>query len=134
MFDETMQQIAHIQPDKRILWRENVPQAALPALYNMASALVTPSFYEGFGFPALEAMACGTVPIVSNRASLPEVVGDVGALVNPNDPTTIAAAMYRALTDSAWITSMQAAGLKRAATFTWENTARIALSVYNAVR
>jgi glycosyltransferase involved in cell wall biosynthesis len=133
LFDETVQQIAQMQLDKHILWRENVPQAALPALYNMASALVSPSFYEGFGFPAVEAMACGTVPIVSNRASLPEVVGDVGALVDPDDPTTIAAAIYRALTDSAWTTSVQAAGLARAAMFTWENTARITLSVYNAV-
>ena len=57
----------------------------MPALYNGALALVTPSFYEGFGFPALEAMACGTVPIVSNRSSLPEVVGEVGLQVDPDD-------------------------------------------------
>jgi glycosyltransferase involved in cell wall biosynthesis len=132
MFEETMQQIARMQLDKRIIWRENVPQAALPALYNMAKALITPSFYEGFGFPALEAMACGTVPIVSDRASLPEVVGDVGALVDPDDPGTIAAAMRHVLTDSEWVKAMQTAGLARAATFTWENTAQVTLSVYNA--
>jgi glycosyltransferase involved in cell wall biosynthesis len=96
-------------------------------------ALVTPSFYEGFGLPALEAMACGTVPIVSNRSSLPEVVGDVGLQVNPDDPASIAQAMERALTDSAWRAATQQVGLKRAATFRWEDTARAALTVYQSV-
>ncbi len=133
MFTETMQQIAAMGLDKHIMWRENVPQDALPAIYNLARALITPSFYEGFGFPALEAMACGTVPIVSDRASLPEVVGDVGALIDPDDPITIANAMHRVLTDSDWVESNRVAGLTRAATFTWEHTAQVTLSVYKAV-
>ena len=119
--------------DSHILWRENVAQTALPALYNLATALVTPSFYEGFGFPALEAMACGTVPIVSNRSSLPEVVGDIGAQIDPDDSATLADALYRALTDSRWLEANREAGLERARQFTWDHTARIALSVYNAV-
>jgi glycosyltransferase involved in cell wall biosynthesis len=133
MFDETMARIGQMQLDNHIVWREDVPQSALPALYNLATVLVTPSFYEGFGFPALEAMACGTVPIVSNRSSLPEVVGDVGAQIDPDDSTTLADALFRALTDSNWLEENQQAGLKRATRFNWDNTARIALSVYNAV-
>ena len=133
LFDETMQQIEDMQLKDRILWRENVPQQALPALYNLATALILPSFYEGFGFPPLEAMACGTVPIVSDRASLPEVVGDVGLMVDPDDTAAIAAAMSRVLTDTAWRTNQEEAGLQRAATFTWDSTAQIALSVYNTL-
>ena len=133
LFDETMERIAELGLDDHILWRQDVPQEAMPALYNMAVALVTPSFYEGFGFPALEAMACGTVPIVSDRGSLPEVVGDVGLMVNPDDPASIAAALQRALNDSAWREAMRRAGLTRAASFTWERTAQVVLSAYNSL-
>ncbi len=133
LFDETMAQIEQMRLGERVLWRENVPGDALPALYAGATALITPSFYEGFGLPALEAMACGTVPIVSSRSSLPEVVGSVGLLVDPDDPADIARAMYRAITDSAWREANEKAGLARAAQFTWEATARIALLVYKGV-
>lgn len=133
LFDETMAYIDSLDLGARILWRENVPQTLLPALYNMASILVMPSFYEGFGFPALEAMACGTVPIVSNCSSLPEVVGDVGLQVSPDDPAALADAMEHALTHSDWLANMRQAGLARAATFTWERTAALVLSVYRSL-
>jgi glycosyltransferase involved in cell wall biosynthesis len=133
LFNETMQRIEQMKLGGQVLWRENVPDEALPAIYNMAAVLVVPSFYEGFGLTALEAMACGTVPIVSNRSSLPEVVGEVGSQINPDDPATLTAALHHALTDKAWLETNQQAGLERAATFTWENTAQIALSVYQAV-
>jgi glycosyltransferase involved in cell wall biosynthesis len=130
LFDETMAHIKLLDLDKRVIWRENVPQRALPALYNMASLLVMPSFYEGFGFPALEAMACATVPIVSDRSSLPEVVGNVGLQVNPDDPATIASAIEYALTHPDWVDTMRRAGLERASTFTWQRTAALVLSAY----
>lgn len=133
LFDETMLKIDQLNLGNQVLWRENPSQADLPALYNGALALVTPSFYEGFGLPALEAMACGTVPIVSNRSSLPEVVGDVGLQVNPDDTTTITAALARALTDNPWRKVQERAGIARAATFTWERTAQTALAVYRSV-
>jgi glycosyltransferase involved in cell wall biosynthesis len=133
LFDETMARINEMKLEPRVIWRENVPQDALPALYNMAHILVMPSFYEGFGFPALEAMACGTVPIVSNRSSLPEVVGDVGLQIDPEKSHTLTAAMFHALTDSAWLQNMSQAGLNRAATFSWDKTAKTVLSVYQAV-
>lgn len=133
LFDETVQRIHSLGLDQYIIWQENVPQDAMPALYNLAAALVMPSYYEGFGFPALEAMACGTVPIVSNRASLPEVVGEVGAQVDPDDPAALALALYRCLTDPVWRSTMEQAGIARAAHFRWENTARIAQSAYTAL-
>lgn len=133
LFDETFEKAARLGLSERVLWRENVPQADLPALYNLASVLVLPSYYEGFGFPPLEAMACGTVPVVSNRSSLPEVVGDVGLQVDPDDPAALAAALQRTLTDEPWREDARRAGLARAAGFTWEQTASIALSVYDAV-
>ena len=111
-------------------WLEHTPSSDLPAIYNAASMLVLPSHYEGFGLPALEAMACGTPAIVANRSSLPEVVGDTGLLVDPDDPENIADAMQRVLTDHALSTRLQQEGLARAATFTWQRTAEIALSVY----
>ena len=133
LLDETIARIEQLGLNQRVLWREKVSQAHLPALYNRALALVTPSFYEGFGLPALEAMACGTVPIVSDRGSLPEVVGDVGLQVDPDDPASIAGAMEQALTDDAWRDVMEHAGLHRAAAFTWEATARTTLSVYQSL-
>ncbi len=130
LFAETMQEIAELGLDDHILWRENIEDADLPAVYNLASLLVLPSFYEGFGFPALEAMACGTVPIVSNRSSLPEVVGDVGIQFNPDAPTEIKQAMYQVLTDTAWRNEQVTQGLARAKTFRWETTAQITRDVY----
>lgn len=129
-FEAARERIEAMNLGERLLWREAVPQDAMPSLYNGAVALVTPSFYEGFGFPALEAMACATVPIVSDRSSLPEVVGEVGLQVDPEDQAALVAAMSRVLTDEAWRQEQEQAGLQRAATFTWERTAEIALSVY----
>lgn len=107
-----------------------VPDEALPALYSAADMLVTPSFYEGFGLPALEAMACGTPVIVSDVSSLPEVVGDAGVRIDPRDVEGLAHAMARVVQDSALRSALQAAGLARARQFTWEDAARELLAVY----
>lgn len=133
LFDETMARIKQMNLTSSVLWRENVPQEAMPALYNGATLLILPSFYEGFGFPPLEAMACGTVPIVSNRSSLPEVVGNVGLQIDPDDPAELAEAIRYALDNPQWRNTMRQAGLKRAESFTWEKTAQTALSVYTCV-
>ncbi len=133
LFEETMSQVEDLNLGEKLIWREDVRDDQLPVVYNGASVLVMPSFYEGFGFPALEAMACGTVPVVSNRSSLPEVVGDVGLQINPDDPEALASAIERVLTDTSWRENMQVLGIERAKTFTWQKTAMTVRSVYEAV-
>lgn len=130
LYEETIAHIERSGLGSAVLLRENLPTDDLPGLYGNALALVTPSFYEGFGLPALEAMACGTLPIVSNRSSLPEVTGSVGALVEPEDAESIARALERALLDADWRAEQREAGLARATTFRWEDTARVALEAY----
>lgn len=97
----------------------HVPDEELPGLYAGALAFVLPSFYEGFGLTAVEAMACGTPVVVSDRGALPEVVGDAGVLVDPTDPEAIADGVERAIGDE----RLAEAGRKRAAAFTWQSTA-----------
>jgi glycosyltransferase involved in cell wall biosynthesis len=110
-----------------------VPAADLPGVYAGADLLLMPSLHEGFGLPALEAMACGTPVIASNQGSLPEVVGEAGLLVEPNDVEQIAAAAERLLTDAELRAELCKRGLERACTFTWERTARETLAVYRSV-
>ncbi len=132
LFEETMRLITRMNLQDRIIWRENVDQRSMPALYALARVLVLPSFYEGFGLPALEAMACGTPPIVSNRSSLPEVVGNVGLLIDPDDPETLAKALERAIIDDDWYETQRKQAVSRAEMFTWERTAQIVLDAYRA--
>ncbi|MCX6357933.1 MAG: glycosyltransferase family 1 protein [Candidatus Aureabacteria bacterium] len=114
-----------------VLFLGNLDEDELIPLYNAADALVLPSLYEGFGLPPLEAMACGVPVVCSNRASLPEVVGDAAILVEPMDVRAIADAMERVCTDSALRKKMIAAGLERAKGFPWRNTAEGTLAIYN---
>jgi glycosyltransferase involved in cell wall biosynthesis len=105
----------------------------LPHLYNAAQLLVQPSFYEGFGLPPLEAMACGTPVVVSNVSSLPEVVGDAGLLVDPEDVSELTVAIWRVLTDQALREDLIAKGFKRAQCFSWEKTALQTLELYKRI-
>ncbi len=116
-----------------VKWIEDLPHADLPLVYNAATVLIAPSFYEGFGLTPLEAMACGVPTVVSNRGSLPEVVGETGLLIDPDRPDALVEALRRILTDETLRQQSRSAGLARAATFTWARTARIALSVYRRV-
>jgi glycosyltransferase involved in cell wall biosynthesis len=100
-----------------------VPDAHLPMLYSGALAFLYPSTYEGFGLPALEAMASGTVPIVSNSTSLPEVVADAALTVDPFDSDAIAAAIIRLVTNAQTREALRQRALRRARDFDWKNTA-----------
>ena len=102
-------------------------------LYNLASALVLPSFYEGFGFPILEAMACGTPVISSDAACLPEIVGDAGLLFPPTDTESLARHLLAVTEDDESAKRLQRAGLARAAEFSWDRTALQTLAVYESV-
>ncbi len=107
-----------------------LPYKELPALYTAASALVFPSLFEGFGLPALEAMACGCPVICSNTTSLPELVGDAAILIDPVDVAQIAEAIYNVLHDQSLRKSLVEKGLLQAKRFTWKNAARQTVAVY----
>ncbi len=114
-----------------VLFPGFVPDSELPALYSAADLLATPSFYEGFGLPPLEAMACGTPVVVSGVSSLPEVVGDAGLRIDPHDTDALADAILRLLQDSPLRASLRQAGFAQARKFTWDRAARELLAVYN---
>jgi glycosyltransferase involved in cell wall biosynthesis len=101
-------------------------------LYQHATIYVTPSLSEGFGMTALEAMACGTPTIASNRTSLPEVVGEGGLLVEP-DPDSLAEAMHAVARDREYARSLREAAILRASRFSWERTAAETAAVYRTV-
>jgi glycosyltransferase involved in cell wall biosynthesis len=107
-----------------------VTDSQLLTLYRGAAALVYPSRYEGFGLPVLEAMACGTPVIASRAASIPEVLGDAGVLLDPDDEPGWAEAIANVLTDEWQRGHMRKAGMTRARQFTWARTASITLDVY----
>jgi glycosyltransferase involved in cell wall biosynthesis len=107
--------------------------AQMPDLYNSVDCLLFPSFYEGFGWPPLEAMACGTPVVASNAASLPEVVGDAGLMCGPEDCDGLARALQGVLTNEDLRRSLIGRGLKRAKQFSWERAARETLEVYEQV-
>jgi glycosyltransferase involved in cell wall biosynthesis len=133
LFEESRREIESLGLGSRILWRDQVSDQQLPAVYNLACALVSTSFYEGFGMPALEAMACGITPVLSNRSSFPEVVGDVGLLVEPDDPDDIAQALARILSTTVSNVAQRQRCIERAASFTWERSAQIALQAYQTL-
>jgi glycosyltransferase involved in cell wall biosynthesis len=100
------------------------------ALYEGARLLVQPSFEEGFGFPVLEAMTIGVPVVAANRGALPEVLGDAGLLVDPDDPDEIAGAIDRMLNDQTLAESCALRGVVRARQFDWAHTARQVYAAY----
>src|SRR5947209_19602755 len=100
-----------------------VEDRLLPGLYRGARAFVLPSRYEGLGLTCLEAMACGTPVVASDRAALPETCGDAALLVDPSDPDALTEAVVAAATDDGLRASLTARGLARAAQFPWRMTA-----------
>ncbi len=108
------------------------PHSPLPHLYAAARMTVMPSFYEGFGIPVIEAMACGCPVIASNITSLPEIAGDAALLVDPRDAHDIGRAMVRLEAAPALRAELVRRGLARAGLFTWENCARRTLEAYRA--
>jgi glycosyltransferase involved in cell wall biosynthesis len=131
-------------PEQQILARELgvwdrivhlglVEDLLLPDVYRSVDVLLFPSWDEGFGLPALEAMASGVPVVASNRGSLPEVVGDAGILVDPDDHETMAKSIAAILDRPALRSELREAGLKRARLFTWQKTAEKTLEVYRKV-
>lgn len=133
LFADVHQLVADLNLAARVIFLQDFAAADLPALYHGASVFVLPSHYEGFGLPVLEAFACGTPVVISDRASLPEIAADAAALCDPDDPASIAQAIRRVLDDPTFRTSLIARGRERAKDFSWEKCAKETLAVYRKV-
>jgi glycosyltransferase involved in cell wall biosynthesis len=114
----------------RFVRRIEVPRADGPLLYGAATVFAFPSRYEGFGLPPLEAMACGAPVVAAEASSLPEVVGDAGLLVPPDDLAGWTAALWRLLADASLRADLSRRGMERAHLFSYERAARETLAVY----
>ncbi len=112
---------------------DQLPLEELRVVYSRASLFVFPSRYEGFGFPVLEAMACGAPVITSRCSALPEVAGDAAVLVDPENVNALEKAMVQVLQDSDFQSTLRQKGLKRAASFDWARTAEQTLQVYQSI-
>jgi len=121
------------QPRGEIIVTGCIPDEAIRTLYHQAACLVYPSFYEGFGLPVLEAMACGCPVITSNVSSLPEVAGEAALLIDPYRIETITTALVSLLTNPDLSPSLIQKGLGQARRFTWEAGARKTLAVFEKV-
>jgi glycosyltransferase involved in cell wall biosynthesis len=132
-YENIFKLVRKLKLENRIIFTGYVPENDLPGLYQDASLFVYPSFYEGFGLPPLEAMACGIPVVVSNTTSLPEVVGDAGVYVDPNDIEQIAFSIDTVLSDSELRRNLIQRGVERAKLFSWEKTAKETLELYKQV-
>lgn len=129
-FDGLFELVKKLHLEKKVIFTGYVEEKDLPALYSGATAFLFPSLYEGFGFPPLEAMACGTPVISSSTSSLPEVVGSAGILLPPKDERLWAKNIIKIVRDVKLAKTLRDLGLRQAAKFTWENTARKTIEVY----
>jgi glycosyltransferase involved in cell wall biosynthesis len=102
-------------------------------VYNCAELLLYPVFYAGFGLPPLEAMACGTPVVCSNRGALPEVLGDAAVFAEPEDANQTADRVNELLSNRFQYDLQRARGLERASRFSWDRTAREMLAVYREI-
>ncbi|TAE34311.1 MAG: glycosyltransferase family 1 protein [Cytophagales bacterium] len=110
-----------------------IPNTVLPVVYNAATVFLCPSLRESFGLPILESMACGTPVLTASTSAMPEVAGDAALLANPASPDEMATQLNRLLTDSPLRNQLQAKGLERAALFSWQNTAKKMVGIYDRI-
>ncbi|MBA3255754.1 MAG: glycosyltransferase family 4 protein [Pyrinomonadaceae bacterium] len=123
--------IDQLHLDERVIFTGFIADKDLAYLYNAAALMVLPSLEEGFGLPAIEAMACGTPVVSSDRGSLPEVLGEAGRFFDPLDTRMMADTLKRVLSESDLRKEMREAGLSRAQQFTWNKAAKDTLSIFN---
>lgn len=133
LYDDVLRAHEELKLQELVRFLGRVPDDDLVALYNGASVLAYPSHYEGFGLPPLEAMACGTPVVVSDTSALPEVVGDAGLLVTPDDDEELSVALLRILSDPELRDALIRRGLQRVAGFTVAGMAEKTLALYRSV-
>ncbi len=127
--EKIVEEIQALQKNHEVVLLGYFPHDHLPALYNLADLFVFPSFSEGFGYPPLEAMACGVPVICSDRPSLPEVVGNAARMVDPDDRNGLTSAMHEVLTKPAKARLMRRRGLARVRQYGWRKCAKETLKV-----
>lgn len=133
MYKAIFQRVTDLKLGKKVVFTDFVDEKDKPALLKGAKALISPSFWEGFGIHILEAMACGTPVIVSRVASVPEVVGDAGIYVNPQSAESISGAIESVLAmNNVEYDKLVKRGLLQAEKFSWEKTAKETLNVLEA--
>jgi len=126
--------VSELSLQDQVIFLGHVPKEDLPTIYSLAYLFVFPSLYEGFGLPALEAMACGVPVVASNSSSIPEVVGEAGILVDPREEDELSQALEQVLTNPELHSQLVEKGLARASLFTWKESARRTLAVYEKVK
>jgi glycosyltransferase involved in cell wall biosynthesis len=130
LYDKLFARIAELGLTDEIIFTGFVPDEELPYIYDGAKLFAYLSFFEGFGLPPLEAMACGVPVITSDTTSLPEVVADAGITVAPEDTAAVAAAISKLLDNPAYAALIGKRGRERAELFSWEAAARETLEIY----
>ncbi len=130
MYEETQRVVTELKLENRVRFLGRVSEHELIALYSMAEIFAFPSFFEGFGIPPLEAMACGAPVITSNTSSLPEAVGDAALLVDPQDISAIAEALTHLMESEALREELRQKGYRQIRRYTWPQAAAKMLHVY----
>jgi glycosyltransferase involved in cell wall biosynthesis len=130
LYDETRSLVAELQLERKVRFLGRVSDLELITLYSMADVFAFPSFFEGFGIPPLEAMACGAPVITSNTSSLPEVVGNAALQVDPHDIDALADAILRLLDDESLREELRQKGYEQVKHYTWDASARKMLTIY----
>jgi len=131
-YSSFMKTVKELLLEDKVIFKGYVSDDVLKSIYADASLFVFPSLTEGFGFPMLEAMACGTPVVTSNCGAMAEIAGDAALLVDPYSVDEIAEAMHKVLTDETLRVALIKKGLRRSSQFSWEKTARETLAVYKA--
>lgn len=130
LYEETRNLVAELKLERKVRFLGRVTDLELVTLYSMADVFAFPSFFEGFGIPPLEAMACGAPVITSNMSSLPEVAGDAALLIDPNDIDALAQAILRLLNNEQLRMELVQKGYQRVQQYTWAMSARKVLKTY----
>jgi glycosyltransferase involved in cell wall biosynthesis len=132
-YNDLQLHIRHLGIEEQVRFTGFVSDDDLVHLYAASQAFVFPSYLEGFGLPAVEAMTCGAAVVASDRGSLPEVLQGAGCLFNPHEVTTLVDSLRRVLGDERYRKDLQARGLKRSRDFSWDRSAQRALEIFHEI-